>query len=50
MIDFDSIPDEIEKEIMQEFNKEHTRNTKNIFPYLVKHKLTRMLECVEELY
>ena len=50
MIDFDSIPEEVEKEIMEEFNKEHVRETKNIFPYLVEHKLIQLLESVEELY
>ena len=50
MIDFDNIPSEIQNEIMEEFNKEHTRETKNIFQYLVDNKLIKLLECIEELY
>tara|TARA_R110000851_G_scaffold322138_1_gene487952 strand:- start:2581 stop:3432 length:852 start_codon:yes stop_codon:yes gene_type:complete len=50
MIDFSGIPDDIQNEIMEEFNKEHTRETKNIFQYLVDNKLIKLLECIEELY
>lgn len=50
MIDFDKIPSKIKEEIMEEYNKEHIRDTKNIFPYLVEHKLTNLMESIEELY
>jgi len=50
MIDFAKIPSKIKEEIMKEYNKEHVRDTKNIFPYLVEHKLTKLMESVEELY
>jgi len=50
MIDFDKIPDDIKKNILEEYNKEHTPDTSKIFPYLVEQKLTRLLEVVEDLY
>ena len=50
MINFDLIPENIQNEIMKEFNKEHNGENKNIFQYLVDNKLIKLLECIEELY
>jgi len=50
LIDFEEIPEEIEKEIMEEYNKPCNKETNKIFPYLMEHKLVKLLETVEELY
>ena len=50
LIDFEEIPEGIEKHIMEEYNKPHDKETNKIFPYLMENKLVELLEAAEELY
>jgi len=50
VINFDEIPSGIKENIVAEYDKTHERNTGKIFSYLVKNKLIKLLEVVEELY
>jgi len=50
LVDLNLIPNHIEQEILEKYNQCEPSTNGKIFDYFVKHKLTTLLENVEEFY
>ena len=48
LIDLTQIPSEIEQQIVFELNKENTKNRSKIFNYLVKNRMSNLLENIND--
>jgi hypothetical protein len=50
MVDFAYIPQSIQDQAMEQFQTELTKEVKRgkIFPYMVRHRLTQLLSCIQE--
>lgn len=48
LIDLTQIPSEIEQQIIFELNKENTKNRSKIFNYLVKNRMSNLLENIND--
>jgi len=50
LIDFDYIPEEIQKTIINTFNETKPAPNMKVLNYLVKNRLKNLIECTEEFY
>ena len=49
MIDLTETPDAIKEQIINSFeNQDHKKNKVKVFPYLVRKRCKRLVECVQE--
>ena len=48
LIDFKYIPEKLENDVIEQFNKEIDISRGKIFPYMIEHRLSNLMDCIED--
>ena len=48
LIDFKYIPEKLESDVIEQFNKEIDISRGKIFPYMIEHRLSNLMDCIED--